>query len=185
MVCLLEVDRVDGVRVVGSSRFVRLSTSLIQIRYDHALDLNYGETNLFTDRHRLNNAPFNLKLGFSVVAPTSCIHPFSTYGKNKSCCALLNLCISSTNRIVLLPASLSADLAPSKIARTSAVPEDVAESSVNVASVCEASMRAMVVLPLPGGPHLGSTRQSRRRRRTIRRTYEDHTTRGARLHKTA
>ena len=38
--------------------------------------------------------------GFSVVAPISVIVPSSTWGSNASCCALLNLWISSINKMV-------------------------------------------------------------------------------------
>ena len=46
-------------------------------------------------------ARFTSKYGFSVVAPMRVTVPSSTNGSRKSCCALLNLWISSTNRMVL------------------------------------------------------------------------------------
>ena len=53
--------------------------------------------------HLDNKALLTSKLGFSVVAPIRIILPFSTYGKNASCCALLKRWISSTNKIVFWP----------------------------------------------------------------------------------
>ncbi len=38
--------------------------------------------------------------GFSVVVPISITEPSSIWGRNASCCILLNLCISSINMIV-------------------------------------------------------------------------------------
>ena len=52
---------------------------------------------------RDSKAPLISKDGFSVVAPMRTMLPFSTKGKNASCCALLKRCISSTKRIVFSP----------------------------------------------------------------------------------
>ncbi len=49
---------------------------------------------------RLRRGAFTWKEGFSVVAPTRRMVPFSTWGRKASCCDRLNLCISSTKSIV-------------------------------------------------------------------------------------
>jgi hypothetical protein len=53
--------------------------------------------------HRDRSAAFTAKLGFSVVAPMTVMVPFSTCGRNASCCDLLNRWISSTNTSVRSP----------------------------------------------------------------------------------
>lgn len=50
--------------------------------------LNFSIT---TTLHLLSSALFKLNEGFSVVAPIRIIVPFSTWGRNVSCCSLLNL----------------------------------------------------------------------------------------------
>lgn len=50
-----------------------------------------------TTLQRLNRALFKLNDGFSVVAPINVIVPFSTCGRNVSCCNLLNLWQLETN----------------------------------------------------------------------------------------
>ena len=92
------------------------------------------------------------KYGFSVVAPISVITPSSTAGSNASCCALLKRWISSRNRIVRWPCAPSRSRAPAITARTCATVAETAESSSNAAPVALATIRASVVLPLPGGP---------------------------------
>ena len=91
------------------------------------------------------------KYGFSVVAPISVTSPSSTACSTESCCALLNRWISSM-KIVLRPLPPSRSSARRKTARTSSTRAETAESSSKSAPVCSATMRAIVVFPLPGGP---------------------------------
>src|SRR6476660_7926101 len=90
--------------------------------------------------------------GFSVVAPMSVITPSSTPGRSASCCALLKRWISSRNRIVRRPVAPSRSRAPARTPRTCATVAETADSSSNSAPVARATMRARVVLPVPGGP---------------------------------
>ena len=101
--------------------------------------------------HRDKSAPFTSNDGFSVVAPIRIILPFSTNGRNASCCALLNLCISSTKSIVRSPnrRPFSASVMTCFI---SLIPLVTAEKSTNFDLVLPAIIRASVVLPTPGGP---------------------------------
>ena len=89
--------------------------------------------------------------GFSVVAPMSVIVPFSTYGRNASCCALLSRWISSANRMVPRPASSRAS-ASAMISRTRGTPSVTDENGTNSRSVYSAMRNASVVFPEPGGP---------------------------------
>ena len=100
---------------------------------------------------RDRSAPLTSNDGFSVVAPIRIMLPFSTNGKNASCCALLNLCISSTNSTVFSPNRLFFS-ACSITCLISFIPLVTAEKSMNLAFVPPAIMRASVVLPTPGGP---------------------------------
>ena len=100
---------------------------------------------------RDNNAPLTSKEGFSVVAPMSKILPFSTKGKNASCCALLKRWISSTKRMVFSP-NRRFFSACSITCLISLIPLVTAEKSINVDFVLPAIMRASVVFPTPGGP---------------------------------
>jgi hypothetical protein len=78
-------------------------------------------------RHRDSSGAVSSKLGFSVVAPISVMTPFSTQGRNASCCARLNRWISSQNRIVPRPSYLSRSSACLMISRTRATPSVTAE----------------------------------------------------------
>ena len=96
------------------------------------------------------------KNGFSVVAATRVTQRFSTPGSRASCWALLNRCTSSTNSTVSLPPRASSARAASIAARTSLTPAATAETSTNRRLVCWLRIEAMVVLPVPGGPHSSS-----------------------------
>ena len=98
------------------------------------------------------SAELTSKYGFSVVAPISVTSPSSTAGRSASCCALLNLWISSRKRIVRCPWAPSRSRARPRTARTSATVAETADSSSNAAPVRVATIRASVVLPVPGGP---------------------------------
>ena len=100
---------------------------------------------------RDSSAPFTSNEGFSVVAPMSVMAPFSTKGRNASCCALLKRWISSTNTMVRRPMRVSAS-ARFMTSRISLMPLVTAEKSMNLARVWAAMTRASVVLPTPGGP---------------------------------
>src|SRR5438045_5991219 len=67
-------------------------------------------------------------------------------------CALLKRWISSRKRIVRLPLVPRRSRARWSTSRTSFTVAETAESSSNAAPVLAATMRASVVLPLPGGP---------------------------------
>ena len=66
--------------------------------------------------------------GFSVVAPINVIIPFSTAFNKESCCVLLNLCISSINRIGTSFPNKPKEEAFCITSRTSLTPEFMAES---------------------------------------------------------
>ncbi|CDE85372.1 unknown [Coraliomargarita sp. CAG:312] len=100
---------------------------------------------------RERSAPFISNDGFSVVAPINIMLPFSTNGKNASCCALLNRWISSTKSIVL-PPKLPFCSALCITERISFIPLVTAEKSTNSERVLFAMILASVVLPTPGGP---------------------------------
>ena len=89
--------------------------------------------------------------GFSVVAPISRILPFSTCGKNASCCALLKRWISSMKTMVRVP-NWRAFSASAITCLISLMPESTAENSMKSALVTRAIIFASVVLPTPGGP---------------------------------
>ncbi len=91
------------------------------------------------------------KNGFSVVAPISVTSPSSTAGRSASCCALLKRWISSRKKTVRRPVRRRSS-ARSSIERTSARPALTADCSSNAPSAAVATMRAIVVLPVPGGP---------------------------------
>ena len=90
--------------------------------------------------------------GFSVVAPISTMSPASTRGRKASCCALLKRWISSTKRIVRRPSSRRAASASAITALISLMPARTALKAMKWARVTVAIRRAMVVLPVPGGP---------------------------------
>ena len=90
--------------------------------------------------------------GFSVVAATNVIHPFSTAGNNASCCVLENRCTSSMNNTVRRPV-MRPSRAPDTTSRTSRTPADTADNSIKRRPGPAASNVAMVVFPDPGGPH--------------------------------
>ena len=92
------------------------------------------------------------KYGFSVVAPISVTSPSSTAGRSASCWALLKRWISSRKRIVRWPDPPSRSRARASTSRTSFTVAETAESSSKAAPVVSATMRASVVLPVPGGP---------------------------------
>ena len=91
------------------------------------------------------------KDGFSVVAPIRVITPFSICGKKLSCCALLNLWISSINSIVWRPSEKFC-LAFSKIILKSFTPDRTADNSKSSVQNCLDTVLAIVVLPQPAGP---------------------------------
>ena len=101
---------------------------------------------------RDSRAPFSSKDGFSVVAPTSVMVPSSTTGRKLSCWPRLKRWISSQNSSVPPPASRRRRAASHSL-RKSATPLWRALIASKCRSVCRASRRAMVVLPVPGGPH--------------------------------
>src|SRR5690349_14646379 len=101
---------------------------------------------------RDNRAEFTSKYGFSVVAPISVTRPDSTAGSRASCWALLNRWISSRNRIVFCPVCPRRCSDSAITLRTSAIPTCTANSSSKWACVVWATIRASVVLPVPGGP---------------------------------
>ena len=109
-----------------------------------------------SSRDRDSSGPTTEKNGFSVVAPMNDTHRFSTAGSSASCCALLNRCTSSTNRIVPVPVRPRSRRAASIAARTSFTPAVTADSSVNRRRVTWLTTWASVVLPVPGGPHSSS-----------------------------
>ena len=78
--------------------------------------------------------------------------PSSTRGNSPSCCALLNRCTSSTNSRLRRPACRFCS-ARAKTFRSSATPSKTADTGSNTISAAPANKRAMVVLPVPGGPH--------------------------------
>ena len=102
---------------------------------------------------RDSSAAFTSNDGFSVVAPISTMSPASTRGRNASCCALLKRWISSTNRIVRRPSCRRAASASAITALMSRMPDSTALKAMKCACVTPAMRRAMVVLPVPGGPH--------------------------------
>src|SRR3954453_15755010 len=104
-------------------------------------------------RQREISAELTSKYGFSVVAPTSVTRPSSTAGSSASCCALLKRWISSRKKIVGSPLAASLWSARSSTSRTSWRPAFTADASSNAAWALAASMRASVVLPVPGGPY--------------------------------
>ena len=87
-----------------------------------------------------------------MVAPISVISPDSTAGSSASCCALLKRWISSRKRIVFWPLAPSRSVASAITRRTSPIPTCTADSSSKWACVVWATIRASVVLPVPGGP---------------------------------
>ena len=78
--------------------------------------------------------------------------PSSTAGSSASCWALLKRWISSRKKIVGVPVFSSRCRARSMTSRTCGRPASTADSSSNAAFALEATMRASVVLPVPGGP---------------------------------
>jgi len=93
------------------------------------------------------------KYGFSVVAASSVIVRSSTAASSESCWVLENRCTSSMNSTVGAAPERRARRAVSITARTSFTPADSAESATNCRFAAEATRWAMVVLPVPGGPH--------------------------------
>ncbi len=116
---------------------------------------------------RESSGEITLKKGFSVVAATSVTQRFSTPGSRASCWALVKRCTSSTNSTVSSPDVASRWRAASMAARTSLTPAVTAETSTKARWVCLLRMLAMVVLPVPGGPHssrdIGWSPSTRRR----------------------
>ncbi len=101
--------------------------------------------------HRDNSAELISKEGFSVVAPMRIMLPFSTKGRNASCCALLKRWISSTNTIVFSPMSRLPS-ARDMTSLISLIPLVTALKSMKSALVFSAMILASVVFPTPGGP---------------------------------
>ncbi len=100
---------------------------------------------------RERRAAFNSKDGFSVVAPIKVIVPSSSTGKKASCWDFMKRWISSTKSSVCWPSSRRMRAA-SKTALKSLTPAKMADSCSKCNSECSATIRAMVVLPQPGGP---------------------------------
>ncbi len=90
------------------------------------------------------------KDGFSVVAATRMIQPFSTPGRSASCWAFVNRWISSRNSTVVSPYRSRDASACSMTSRTSFTPAVTAESSTNFRSDSAAIAFAMVVFPRAG-----------------------------------
>jgi hypothetical protein len=107
------------------------------------------------------------KNGFSVVAATRVTVRASTAPSNESCCVLENRWISSMNSTVSRPEARRSTWACSMTARTSRTPELSADICTNRRFVAEDTIRASVVLPLPGGPNrisdIGESPSTRRR----------------------
>ena len=101
---------------------------------------------------RDSSAAFTSNDGFSVVAPTRTMSPASTRGRKASCCALLKRWISSMKRMVRRPSRRRAASASAITALMSLMPASTALKATKCACVVAASMRARVVLPVPGGP---------------------------------
>ena len=97
---------------------------------------------------RESSAAFSSNDGFSVVAPMRVMVPSSSTGRNASCCDFMNRWISSTNKRVPPPRRR----ASSKATFRSRTPAKMAESWTMGRPASRARMRAMVVLPHPGGP---------------------------------
>ena len=106
-----------------------------------------------SSRLRDSSGEITLKDGFSVVAATRVTQRFSTPGSSASCCALLKRCTSSTKSTVSLPEPTSVARAASIAARTSFTPAETALTSTKRRPVCRLRIDAIVVLPVPGGPH--------------------------------
>src|SRR6266550_4414285 len=104
-------------------------------------------------RQRERSAELTSKYGFSVVAPTSVMSPSSTAGSSASCWALLKRWISSRKKIVCCPVARRRSSARLMSSRTSERPTSTADSSSNAAEAFDASIRASVVFPDPGGPY--------------------------------
>ena len=102
-------------------------------------------------RARDKMAAFSSKLGFSVVAPTSVMVPSSIGPRKPSCWARLKRWISSTNNRVRWPARAASRASANNFFR-SATPANTAEMATKRIPQAAASRRAMVVLPVPGGP---------------------------------
>ena len=102
-------------------------------------------------RHRDKSAALISNDGFSVVAPINMILPFSTYGRNASCWALLKRWISSTKRTVRSP-TLRLNSARFMTSFISLIPLVTALKLINSDFVFPAIMLARVVFPTPGGP---------------------------------
>ncbi len=109
-----------------------------------------------SSRLRESSGEMTEKKGFSVVAATSVTQRFSTPGSRASCWALLKRCTSSTKSTVSWPVATSSARALSMAARTSLTPAETAETSTKRRSVCWLRIEAIVVLPVPGGPHSSS-----------------------------
>src|SRR3954447_2156888 len=109
-----------------------------------------------SSRLRESSGEITEKNGFSVVAATRVTQRFSTPGRSASCWALLKRCTSSTNRTVSRPVATSSARAASIAARTSLTPAETVETSTNRRSVWLLRIAAIVVLPVPGGPHRSS-----------------------------
>ena len=88
-----------------------------------------------------------------MVAATRVTQRFSTPGSRASCCALEKRCTSSTNSTVSRDVRTSSLRAASMAARTSFTPAETADTSTKCRSVCWLRIAAMVVFPVPGGPH--------------------------------
>ena len=109
-----------------------------------------------SSRDRESSGEITEKNGFSVVAATSVTQRFSTPGSNASCWALVKRCTSSTKSTVSCPLRASRCRAASMAARTSLTPAETAETSTKCRLVWPETIEAIVVLPVPGGPHSSS-----------------------------
>ncbi len=86
------------------------------------------------------------------MAPISTTVLFSTACKSASCWLLLNLWISSMNRMVLIPPEIRRFSASAISRRRSETVPPIADTSTNVERVDSAITCAMEVFPVPAGP---------------------------------
>ena len=103
--------------------------------------------------HLESKGDITSKEGFSVVAPMRVIIPCSTALSSESCCDLLNLCISSINKMGLGWLKNCCFLAFSMVSLTSLTPECTALNAKKGLFSVFAIIPARVVFPTPGGPH--------------------------------
>src|SRR5690606_39508580 len=103
--------------------------------------------------HRDSSGEITEKYGFSVVAASRVTVRSSTAESSESCWVRLNRCTSSMNSTVGGPPDRRRARAASMTDRTSLTPALRADIATNTRSVARATRWAMVLLPLPAGPH--------------------------------